>query len=231
MGAEHYEAYLYEPTGHAGAVPFGACVVLLPEIFGLTLAMETQAAYWTDQGFQVAVPDIFWRRERHVSLGYEGGDRDKAFSLYQGFDHDQAVGDISCLVHALKKLKGGSGHVGVVGYCFGGTLAWLLAARTDIEFAVAFYGTRIHDYLGEAGKIACPTSLHFGTSDAHVQLPVVERIHAAASENPLIQVHIYQGAAHAFMNESRPSYDAGATSRALASAMAFAVPHMEPERK
>ncbi len=215
---ESWDAWLYEPQT-SGPWPG---IVLLPEIFGLTSAMETQAAYWSAKGFLVAIPDIFWRNERNVRLGYEDADRAKAFSLYQQFDHERAAGDLAQLTKRLRQLSQCTGEAGAVGYCFGGTLAWLMAANGDVDFAIAFYGTRIQDYLDKAPQISCPVNLHFGTVDAHVPRATVERIQEAVSGNPNVSVHLYEGAGHAFMNEDRPTFDRAATTFALAAGLSCA---------
>ena len=120
-------------------------------------------------------------------------------------DHDRAVDDIAATVAHLKSLPDCNGRVGVTGFCMGGTLTWLAAARLEIDAAVAYYGTQIHEFLDEAKDISCPTVLHAGTRDGHVPMDLVDDIRAAVDGRPDIEVRLYD-AGHAFANTHRPEY-------------------------
>lgn len=196
-------------------------LVLLTEIFGINGVMRDAAAHLAAAGYTVLAPDLFWRQQRRVELDYEGEDRARAFALYRAYDHELGARDVATCVAWLRARPQCSGKIGIVGYCFGGTLAWLGAARGTPNAAVSFYGTQIHRYLDEASAIRCPTALHLGDADAHVPADAVSATKAACAKHARIDLHIYPGVGHAFMNPKRPTYDPAAASLAFGRALAL----------
>ena len=118
----------------------GPGLILLQEIFGVNAAIRGAADLFAAEGYVVLAPDLFFRLEPGVELGYEGADRQKAMSLLKRFDINQAIADIGAGLHTLKARPECNGKVGVIGYCLGGRLAYLSAARLPVEAAVAYYG-------------------------------------------------------------------------------------------
>lgn len=207
-GGDRFDAlFLPAPRGPAPGI------VLLSEIFGLNAEMRAAAEEWAAAGYAVLVPDLFWRQQRRVALGYEGEDRARAFALYQAYDYTRGVGDVAACLTALRARSECGGQAAVIGYCFGGTLAWLAAARADPEAAISFYGTQIHRHLGEA--VRCPVALHLGDADAHVPAEAVAATQAAMAGNPRVAFHLYPGIGHAFMNPARPTFDRDAAALAF----------------
>jgi len=196
-------------------------IVLLTEIFGINAEMRAAAAQWAADGYAVLVPDLFWSQQRRTDLRYEGEDRARAFELYRAYDHERGARDVAACLAALRARPECTGKAAVIGYCFGGTLAWLAAARSDPDAAVSFYGTQIHRYLDAAATIRCPVSLHLGDADAHIPADAVAATHAACDGHGLIELHLYPTIGHAFMNPSRPTFDGAAAALARERAIAL----------
>jgi carboxymethylenebutenolidase len=178
-------------------------VVMIPEIFGVNQPLREIARRFADEGYLVLVPDIFWRLERNIELGYDEESYKRAFALHAAFDYDLGVKDMDVMVKALKARTDCDGRVAVVGFCLGGTMAYLAASRCNIDCAAAYYGTRIQNFLNDASRVECPTLLHFGEIDHTTPPEIMNLILPAVEPNVSIGVHIYSGAGHAFANPGR----------------------------
>ncbi|MCM3356286.1 dienelactone hydrolase family protein, partial [Bacillus halotolerans] len=132
---EAFSAYLARPRQGSGPG-----LVLLQEIFGINDYMKETADRFAEEGYVVLVPDLFWRMKHGVDLGYTGEDFATALRYNDEFDVDRAITDIASTIKTLRSLEQHAGKVGAVGYCLGGKLAMLAAARTDIDCAVSYYG-------------------------------------------------------------------------------------------
>jgi carboxymethylenebutenolidase len=189
----------------------GPGLVLLQEIFGINDFMKSMADRFAEEGYVVLVPDLFWRIQPGVVLGYGDADMQTALGYLQRFDIDRAIGDIEATISALRALPEQAGKVGTIGYCLGGKLAMLSAARTDVDCAVSYYGAGLEAYLDEVPAIRCPMVFHFPEQDAHCPPEVRERIGSTLKTRPQIEQYVYVGCDHAFANPSRKSYDKPAT--------------------
>jgi carboxymethylenebutenolidase len=151
-------------TGRLSLPPAGKGpgIIVLQEIFGVNANIRAIADRFAEEGYVVLAPDVFWRQKPGVDLGYSEADFGEAFGLYKGFDVDQGVADIGAAIAALRALPECTGKVGVIGYCLGGLLTYLTAARHDIDASSAYYGGGIDKYLAEAGNVRCPIAFHFG---------------------------------------------------------------------
>jgi len=188
----------------------GPGIVLLQEIFGVNAHMRDVADLYAEEGYVVLAPDLFHAMEQRVELGYEGADMEKAFGFYQRFDPETAVPDIIASVAALRARPECTGKVGAIGFCLGGKLAWLAAARAGVDAAVSYYGVGIETSLGELSKIKCPVTLHFGESDKFVPAEARDAITAAVAGRT-IEIFVYPGADHGFNCPERPAFDAAAS--------------------
>ena len=201
-----FKGYLAVPASGGGPG-----LVMLQEIFGVNAAMRWVADHFAEEGYTVLVPDLFWRQEPGVELVPDEAGLQRAFALLGAFDIDNAVRDIASAAETLRALPQvagpGGGKVGALGFCLGGKLAFLAAARTDIDVAVGYYGVGIEDYLDEAKYIACPLVLHFAGADTHVPPEAVARIRAALVGIEGVETHVYPGVGHAFYHPQRASYD------------------------
>ncbi|GEO40660.1 hypothetical protein SAE02_48080 [Skermanella aerolata] len=192
----------------------GPAVIVLPEIFGINQHIRDVADFYAEEGYVALAPDVFWRVEKDVELGYSDAERDKALELLGRFDTDQGVRDILATVaaaRALPEVTGPDGHkaVGVVGFCLGGRLAYLTAARGDVDAAVGYYGGGIDKLLDEASNLGCPLTLHFGADDRISQPEVIDKIRQAFAGRRDVEVFVYPGAGHAF-NRPGHSYNKSA---------------------
>lgn len=201
-------AYLAKPAGE----PLAGLVVV-QEIFGVNEHIRSVADSYANDGFLAVAPALFDRFERDVELGYEGADVQKAMSFIPKLDIDKAVIDLGAALDFAAKTSGKK--VGVIGYCLGGTLAWLTAARLHPDAAVGYYGGRIGNYASE--KPSCPVMLHFGRKDTHIPAEEVEKVHAA---HPEVEIYWYD-AGHAFNATPRTSYNPEAARLARERSLAF----------
>ena len=155
-------AYLAIPDGK----PVGAIIAVM-EIWGVNHTMRAHAHEFAEAGFICLVPDLFWRQEPGLELSdTDPKDSEKAFDLYYFFDYDLGVRDMEDAMAYLCTIDGGNGKVGTVGYCLGGKLGFLMCCRTDIDCAVAYYGTYIEHSIAEAPKLHRPFMLHQAMADA-----------------------------------------------------------------
>lgn len=185
-------------------------VVILQEIFGVTAQLKGVAHRYAAQGYEVAIPALFDRSEPGAVIPFDAGPRGRDLML--AADLGQTMMDIDAAVQAL---QAGGGKVGVIGFCWGGGLALRAAQTLDVAGAVAFYGTRLTQYLDRPLK--APLMAHFGTLDDHVP---PEMRDAAQACLPGMEVHLYE-AGHAFANDARPSFVAGAAELAHERTAAF----------
>lgn len=188
----------------AGAPKGG--VVVIQEIFGVNAHVREVAEGFAADGYLAIAPALFDRAERGIELGYDAAGMERGIALARGeLDMEQTLLDL----HAAVCAAASAGRVGVVGYCFGGLLAWLAACRLDgVACASSYYGG------GVAGVATleprCPVIFHFGALDAHIPLEQVEAVRAAQPEAP---VYVYD-ADHGFNCDHRASFDAAAAALA-----------------
>ena len=198
----------------------GPGIVVLQEIFGVNANIREICDLYAAEGYVAMAPDLFWRLEKNVDLGYGDADFKHAFDLYGRFDVARGVRDIAAAVKALRKHPKQAGRVGALGFCLGGKLAWLAAAHAGVDCAVSYYGVGIETELKLAAKIKVPMVLHFGGADKFVPPAAVARIRKALAKRPGFEIYEYPGCDHAFASRGRPQFDrlaAGmAHSRALA---------------
>jgi carboxymethylenebutenolidase len=201
-----FKGYLAVPASGGGPG-----LVMLQEIFGINESMRWAADYFAEEGYTVLVPDLFWRLEPGVDLRTDEAGVAKAMALLGRFDIDTGVRDIAAAVEALRSrpevASGGGGKVGALGFCLGGRLTFLAAARTDVDVAIGYYGVGIEGHLEEAKYIACPLQLHFAGADAHVPAEAVARIRAGLAGIEGVEIHVYPGVGHGFYHPQRQSYD------------------------
>ncbi len=190
-------------------------IVILQEIFGVTDQLKSVAAKYAALGYEVAIPALFDRQERDAVIPFDQGPRGRDMMLAS--DLDQTTADIDAAVQAL---KANGGNVGVIGFCWGGGLALRAAQDLDITAGVAFYGTRLPQYLDRPLKAAFLG--HFGTKDDHAP---AEMLDEAKAYLPEMEVHMYE-AGHAFANDARPSYVSDAADTAHARTTEFLAKHV-----
>ncbi len=207
-------AYVASPA----AEPIAGLVVI-QEIFGVNRHIRSVADGYAKDGFLAVSPALFDRVERGVDLGYQGEDGKKAMALLGRMDVAKALADVDAAIqHASRKT---GKKVGVIGYCYGGLLAWLSATRLRPAVAVGYYAGGIGTFAAETPKV--PVQLHFGRLDTHIPAEQVNAVHTA---HPEVEIHWYEGAGHGFNCDMRESYNAQASALARVRALDFLKKHL-----
>jgi carboxymethylenebutenolidase len=187
--------------------------VVIQEIFGVNSHIRNVADGYAAAGYAVIAPQIFDRAERNVELGYEQNDMVRGVEIARGkLKMEQTLQDLQAAIDDAKRF----GKVGVVGYCFGGLMAWLSACELNgLSGAVSYYGGGVAGQLDR--KPRCPVMMHFGDKDAHIPLSDVDKVRKA---HPGVNVNVY-AADHGFNCDHRGSYDAPAAKLALSRSLEF----------
>lgn len=192
-----------------------AAVVVIQEIFGVNQVMREITDGLAAQGFLAICPDLFWRIEPGIELTDQtDAEWQRAFGLFNTFDVDAGVRDIAATIASVRQHPGCNGKVGAVGFCLGGLLAYLTAARTDSDATVAYYGVGIDGRLAEADKITRPLLLHIAEEDGFVSKEAQAQIIAGLKNNKLVEIHSYPGRDHGFARTGGQHYDAAAAALA-----------------
>jgi carboxymethylenebutenolidase len=218
MGA--YIAYPDKP----GPAP---AIVAIMEIWGVNDTMRAHAKEFADAGYVCLVPDLFWRQEPGVELSDRNPEHGKkAFDLYYEFDYDLGVEDMMATRDWLRTRPEVNGKVGAVGYCLGGKLCYLMCCRTDIDAAVAYYGTYIEHRISEVKNLHRPFMLHMAMKDRWVQKEVNDLLERKLRPNPLVTIHQYPEADHAFARIGGIPYREAEAQEALGHTLDFFGKHL-----
>jgi carboxymethylenebutenolidase len=203
------DAYVSRPNG----TPFAGLVVV-QEAFGVNGHIRSVADGYAADGFLAIAPAMFDRIERGVELGYTGDDLQRGIALARQTNLDDAVKDVAAALAYLR--ENGAANSGVIGYCFGGTMAWLAATRLQPAAAVGYYGGNIARFAQETPH--CPVMLHFGALDKHIPKEGIDQFQAA---HPEVQVFWYDDADHGFNCDVRDAYNPAAARLARQRSLEF----------
>ena len=205
-----FDAYIARPK----ALPAPA-VVVLQELFGVNADIRKTCDELAEQGFIAVAPDLFWRQEPGVDLNHwSDAEWKKGLALYAGYNRNKGVLDIADTAHAAGQLDGGSGKVAVMGFCLGGLMAFLTAARAKIDAAVAYHGGDTEKYLDEVGGITAPMLMHLAEEDEFISKEAQAKIKAALADKPNVEIYSYPGCNHAFARHTGTHYNAAAAAMA-----------------
>ena len=205
-------AYRADPAGK----PRGALVVI-QEIFGVNSHIKQVADGYAADGYLAIAPALFDRVQKNVDLGYSPEDIAKGREIRGKVSNDMALKDTEAAI----KAAAGAGKVGIVGYCWGGLVTWLAAAKTPgLSAAVAYYGGGILDNADLQPKV--PLMGHFGDKDQHIPVAGVKQL---AEKHKQHQIFIYS-ADHGFNCDHRGSYNAPAAQQARARTLEFLRKHL-----
>lgn len=205
-------AYRAEPPGKARGG-----IVVIQEIFGVNSHIRAVADGFASDGYLAIAPALFDRVQRNVELGYTAPDIQAGRELKERTSMEAALRDVEAAVQRAAV----AGRVGIVGYCWGGLVSWVAAARVPgLACSVPYYGGGMPDQIGLQPQ--CPVMCHFGERDAHIPLDGVRKLAAA---HPAHAVHIY-AADHGFNCDQRGSHDAAATRLARERTLAFFRQHV-----
>ena len=197
-----FTAYLAKPTTGSGPG-----MVVIQEIFGINEYVRRTADRFAEEGYVVLAPDLFWRIEPGIDLGYTPEDYQRAFELFGAFDVDMGIDDIAATIDALRSRDDQVGRVGCVGFCLGGKLAYLTAARTDVDCAVSYYGVGMDAHADEAARVEVPIVFHMAELDSYAPAEQRDALMTAFEGIPNATFHVYQGQNHAFAREEGDHYD------------------------
>jgi carboxymethylenebutenolidase len=191
------DAYLARPTGD-----IRGGLVVGQEMYGLNDYIRGVCDHYASEGYLSIAPALYDRLEPGLTFAYTPADHDRAQRTYRTLELDAALDDFD----AARAAVADAGRVGVLGFCWGGSLAWLAACRRTYDCAVAYYGSMMPDLAAEQAR--CPVIAHIGELDNTLPPERVARFRVA---QPSVPVYIYQGALHGFDNENRTErYDAAA---------------------
>lgn len=208
------DAYVARPEGE----PLAGLVVV-QEAFGVNSHIRSVADGYAKDGFLAVAPALFDRMERGVELGYGEEDMQRGVGLARQSKPDDCVKDVKAALEWVRAQTGKK--AGVIGYCLGGSMAWLAATRLDPDAAVGYYGGMILNFANEKPK--APVMLHFGRLDQHIPQEKIDAFFRPS--HPEIPVYLYD-AGHGFNCNDRASYNAEAARLARERSLAFLKKHL-----
>ena len=206
-------AYRADPEG----TPKGA-IVVVQEIFGVNTHIRSICDRLAALGYVAIAPALFDRTEPDFQSGYSPEEVERARAFIANADWEAFVMDTD----AARESVAGAGKIGVVGFCLGGSVAFLAATRLQgFSAASGFYGGRIDTYADEETR--CPTQLHYGSEDQGIPMSNVESVRA---RRPECDIYVYEGAGHGFHCDERPSFHPEASKQAWARMVEFFAKHI-----
>jgi carboxymethylenebutenolidase len=208
-----FGAYVAEPQGKARGA-----IVVIQEIFGVNHHIRSVTDRYAALGFLAIAPSLFDRAEKGFQSGYDGSAMDKARGMTQKISLDDRLADTQAAIDHVKS----AGKVAVLGYCMGGSIAFLSTTRLNgVSAGVGYYGGQIAQFHDEKPK--APIMLHFGEKDQSIPLTDVEKIKAAHPDAPIF---VYNGAGHGFHCDERGSFNAEAAQVAACRSEEFLAKHI-----
>ena len=206
------DAYRADPEG----TPKGA-VVIIQEIFGVNSHIRDVCDGYAADGYVAIAPALFDRVEKGLELGYDPDSQEKGKATRAGLNWDDSLADAQAAAETVRD----AGMVAIIGYCFGGSVAWLGATRGNYDASVSYYGGNAADFADETPK--CPIICHIGTEDRGIGPDKVEKI---KSSQPDVPVYMYEGAGHGFNCNVRGSWHEEAAKLARERTLAFLAEHI-----
>jgi carboxymethylenebutenolidase len=205
-----FRAYISQPA----SLPAPA-VVVLQELFGVNADIRATCDELAAQGFIAIAPDLFWRQEPGVDLDVTSEAAwQHGLRLYTAFDRDAGVKDVMETVRSAVELPESTGRVALLGYCLGGLMVFLTAARYEVDAAVAYHGGDTEKYLGEVDGLEAPMLMHLAEEDEFISKAAQAEIKAALARKANATVYSYPGQHHAFARHNGAHYNAAAAALA-----------------
>jgi carboxymethylenebutenolidase len=205
-----FSAYIARPK----VLPAPA-VLVLHEVFGVNTDIRKHCDELAEQGFIAVAPDLFWRQEPGVDLSVTSEpDWQHGLRLNQAYDRDAGARDVKDTANVVAKLPGCIGKVAVLGYCLGGLMTFLTAARYGVDAAVVYHGGDTEKYLGEVNGLHAPLLMHLAEEDEFISKAAQAEIKTALTSKPNATVYSYPGQRHAFSRHNGTHYNAGAAALA-----------------
>ena len=195
-GSDKLPAYVARPDG----TPRGA-IIVIQEVFGVEKGIRKKCDDWASKGYLAVAPDVFWRQKPGVELDADVPEEfQQAIELMMNHDMDLGIRDIEAVIHWIRRDQG-IAKVGLVGFCMGGKIAYMAAARTDVDASVGYYGVGINEMLNESHAIANPLLLHVPTADGFVPPEAQKAMHEGLDGNAHVTIYDYEGLDHGFAAE------------------------------
>ena len=211
-----FQGYLaLPPTGS------GPGIVLIQEIFGVNSHIKAVADQYALDGYVVLAPDLFWRQQPGVALGYCEADFGNALGFMQKMDFSLAVQDLTSTVAALRARSECTGKVASLGFCMGGLLSYLSAAHAGVDAAVCYYPGSIENRLDQADKVRCPILFHFAGKDHYILPAAVKAVQARFADMKNAVIEVYPDVDHGFNCWERPAYHQKTSSLAHGLSLSF----------
>ena len=202
-------------------------LVVIQEIFGVNAVMRELTDRFAAMGYVAICPDIFWRIEPGVDITDQSeAEWQKAFELFGKFDADQGVQDLIATLDHVRAMPECTGKAGTVGYCLGGKLAYLMAARSDADANVSYYGVGLDALIGEADRIGTAYLCHVAENDGFVPPEAQGVFVPDLRAHPKATVHVYQGQDHAFARVGGKHYDKASADLADSRTRDFLAAHL-----
>ena len=218
---DSFRAYAARPAGAPRAA-----IIVIQEIFGVNAGIRRKCDRLAEEGYLAVAPDLFWRLEPGIELDPDiEPEFQQALDWMGKFNQDQGIRDIEATIHHIRR-KESVEKVGCVGYCLGGRLAYMTAARTDVNASVGYYGVGIDGLLGEKHAIAHPLMLHIPTEDGFVDKATQKAMHEGLDDHPRVMLHDYEGLDHGFATEFGKRRDENAANLADSRTSAFFAEHL-----
>ncbi|MCC7272283.1 MAG: dienelactone hydrolase family protein [Alphaproteobacteria bacterium] len=205
----------------------GPGVVVIQEVFGVNQVMREISDEIAALGYVALCPDLFWRQEPGIQITDKtDAEWQKAFQLYGGFNVEKGIGDLIATLSHLRNRPECTGKAGTMGFCLGGKLAYLMAARSDADCNVSYYGVGIDAMLDEAKKITKPLLMHIAEKDKFVPPEAQAKVKAGLAGHPAVVIHSYPDVDHAFARIGGQHYDKAAADLANGRTRAFFKTHL-----
>ena len=204
-----------------------AAIVVIQEIFGVNAGIRRKCDTLAEAGYLAYAPDLFHQLGDGIELDPDiGPEMKRALDLMGKFDQEQGVRDIEATIKAARADLGDGGKVGAVGYCLGGRLAYMTAARTDVDASVGYYAVGIDELLREKHAIANPLMLHIPQEDHFVDKATQGKMHEGLDDHPKVTLHDYAGEDHGFATEFGQRRSPDSAKLADERTMAFFAEHL-----
>jgi len=194
-GNDDFMAYVARPDGAPRAA-----IVVIQEIFGVNAGIRRKCDLLAEDGYLAIAPDLFWQLGEGIELDPDiEPEFQKALDLMGKFDQDEGVRDIEATIKWAREDSGKK--VGAVGYCLGGRLAYMTAARTDSDATVGYYAVGVDELLREKHAISNPLILHIPTEDGFVDKDTQKAMHEGLDDHPKVTLYDYEGMDHGFATQ------------------------------
>jgi carboxymethylenebutenolidase len=212
-----FSAYVARPSVQPAPV-----IVVLHEVFGVNSDMRATCHELADRGYIAVCPDLFWRQEPGLDLSHwTDAEWKKGLALYNAYNLESGVSDIADTIAAARRFDGASGKVGVMGFCLGGLLTFLTAARCNADSGVAYYPGSAENHLEEAAAVSIPMMIHLGEEDEFISKDAQQKIKDGFASNSEVKIFSYPGCSHAFARHTGVHYDPSAAETANARTWEF----------